>query len=214
MAGKTKDKPFVTRAVSGAEMRGELTARLPAIKAKVAERLARVKTGRPTTYTQEQGEEIYRLMSEGYSLTEACDHLGLSRGTVYHWKEKNPSFDALLARAREALAEHAFSEAYAIPKKLLALYDGDKKHEVRLDPARVQAARLATNTLQWYAERLAPKTYGQKVPEAASVTVNNNSLTVNSRDLTPDQREALRAALLAAKALPNGAVIDGEAEAD
>jgi hypothetical protein len=205
-----KDKTFKTRAPSGGEMREELTARLPAIKAKVKERALKAKTGRPTTYTEEIGEEIYRLMSEGYSVTEACDALNISRGTVYHWKEKNPAFDSLLARAREALAEFAFSEAYAIPKKLLALYDEDKNNEVRLDPARVQAARLATNTLQWYAERLAPKTFGERKAEAPSLTINNNSLTVDSRSLTPEQREALRGALLAAKAIP--LTIEGEPE--
>lgn len=207
MAGKTKDKPFVTRAVSGAEMRQELTARLPAIKAKAKERAAKAKTGRPTTYTEEIGEEIFRLMAEGYSLTDACDELNIARGTVYRWAEKEP-FATTLARARAALAEHAFSEAYAIPKRLLAEYV--KNPDLKMDPAKVQAARLATNTLQWYSERMNPKTFGERKPEAPSLTVNNNSLTINSRDLTPEQREALRGALLAAKAMP--LTIDGETE--
>lgn len=201
-----KDKSFKTRAPSGGEMREELTARLPAIKAKAKERALKAKTGRPTTYTEEIGEEIYRLMSEGYSVTEACDALNISRGTVYHWKERIPAFDSILARAREALAEFAFSEAYAIPKKLLDLYE--KNPDLKLDPARVQAARLATNTLQWYSERLAPKTFGERKPEAPSLTINNNSLTVDSRSLTLEQREALRGALLAAKAMP--ITIDGD----
>ena len=201
-----KDKSFKTRAPSGGEMREELSARLPAIKAKAKERALKAKTGRPTTYTEEIGEEIYRLMSEGYSVTEACDALNISRGTVYHWKERIPAFDSILARAREALAEFAFSEAYAIPKKLLDLYE--KNPDLKLDPARVQAARLATNTLQWYSERLAPKTFGERKPEAPSLTINNNSLTVDSRSLTLEQREALRGALLAAKAMP--ITIDGD----
>ena len=123
-------------------------------------------------------------------------------------RKRIPAFDSILARGREALAEFAFSEAYAIPKRLLALYDDDKTGELKLDPARVQAARLATNTLQWYSERLAPKTFGERKPEAPSLTINNNSLTVDSRSLTPEQREALRGALLAAKAMP--ITIDGD----
>jgi hypothetical protein len=99
-----------------------------------------------------------------------------------------------------ALAEFAFSEAYAIPKRLLAEYEN--KPDLKMDPAKAQVARLATNTLQWYAERLAPDRYAPKQPEAPSLVVNNNSLTVDSRALSPDQRSALREALLAAKAVP------------
>ena len=84
-------------------------------------------------------------MGEGFSLTEACDHMGIARSTVLRWAEKHEAFAASLTRAREALAEHAFSEAYAIPRKLLKLYDNEP--DLKLDPARVQLARLATDTL-------------------------------------------------------------------
>jgi hypothetical protein len=138
-------------------------------------------------------------MGEGFSLTEACDHMGIARSTVLRWAEKNEAFAASLARAREALAEHAFSEAYAIPRKLLKLYEEDP--ELKMDPARVQLARLASDTLKWYAERLKPRTFGEKKIEQ-SVTITNNALTIDSRELSQDQRDALRGALLAAKNLP------------
>lgn len=195
-----KEKIFQTRAPSGAQMRESLTQQLPAIKAKARANAGKA-IGRPTVYTEEQGERLLTLMSEGYSLTEACDAIGVPRSTVYRWAEKEP-FATLFARARGALAEFAFSEAYAIPKRLLAMYDEDKTGTLKLDPARVQAARLATDTLKWYAERLAPDRYAPKQPEAPSLVVNNNSLTVDSRALSPDQRSALREALLAAKAVP------------
>jgi hypothetical protein len=185
-------------------MTRELQARLPAIKAKVRERVAKA-NGRPCEYTVEKGEQIAALMGEGLSFTEACDHMGIARSTVLRWEGKDPAFAATLARAREALAEHAFSEAYAIPRKLLALYDKDP--DLKLDPARVQAARLASDCLRWYAERLKPRAFAEKKAEPA-VLVTNNSLTINSRDLSQDQRDALRGALLAAKAMPN--VIDHE----
>jgi hypothetical protein len=194
-----KEKVFRTRAPSGAEMRASLTEQLPAIKAKVRANAAKAVIGRPTVYTEAQGEKLLALMAEGYTVTEACDAIGVPRSTVYRWAEKEP-FATMFARARSALAEFAFSEAYAIPKKLLALYEADK--ELKLDPARVQAARLATDTLKWYSERLAPDRYAPKQPEAPSLVVNNNSLTVDSRSLSPDQRSALREALLAAKAVP------------
>ena len=199
MARDKTAKQFKTRAPSGQDMTKELQVRLPAIKAKVKERTDKLLMGRPTTYRPEIGDSICALMAEGNSLTDACDKLGILRGTVHGWAERNPDFAATLARAREALAEHAFSEAYAIPKKLLALYDANP--ELKLDPARVQAARLATDTLKWYSERLKPRTFGEKKIEQ-SVTITNNALTIDSRELSQDQRDALRGALLAAKNLP------------
>lgn len=199
MARDKTAKQYRTRAPSGQDMTKELQARLPAIKAKVKERTDKLLMGRPTTYKPEIGDQLCALMAEGNSLTDACDKLGILRGTVHGWGERNPDFAATLARAREALAEHAFSEAYAIPRKLLALYDKDP--DLKLDPARVQAARLASDTLRWYAERLKPRAFAEKKAEPA-VLVTNNSLTINSRDLSQDQRDALRGALLAAKAMP------------
>ena len=198
MARDKSAKQFKTRAVSGQEMTRELQARLPAIKAKVRSRVA-LANGRPCEFTPERGDNICALMGEGFSLTEACDHMGIARSTVLRWAEKHDAFAYSLIRAREALAEHAFSEAYAIPRKLLALYDKDP--DLKLDPARVQAARLASDTLRWYAERLKPRAFAEKKAEPA-VLVTNNSLTINSRDLSQDQRDALRGALLAAKAMP------------
>ena len=196
MARATSVKQFKTRAVSGQEMTQSLKTQLPELKAKVKARLA---NGRPCEYTPEKGEDICALMGEGFSLTEACDSMGIARGTVLRWAEKDERFGSSLMRARESLAEHAFSEAYAIPRKLLKLYDEDPN--LKLDPARVQAARLATDTLKWYAERLKPRTFGEKKIEQ-SVTITNNALTIDSRELSQDQRDALRGALLAAKSLP------------
>ena len=198
MAKDKTSKQYRTRAPSGQDMTKELQALLPEIKARVKARVA-LANGRPSEFTPERGDKIASLMGEGFSLTEACDSMGIARSTVLRWAEKNEAFAATLARAREALAEHAFSEAYAIPRKLLKLYDNDEN--LKLDPARVQLARLATDTLKWYAERLKPRTFGEKKIEQ-SVTITNNALTIDSRELSQDQRDALRGALLAAKNLP------------
>ena len=206
MAKDKTAKQYRTRATTGQEANKEITARRADIRESVKARIAKA-TGRPSTYDESLGTELCKLISEGMSLTEACDSLGLARSTVLTWAESGnqPLFTSNLARAREALAEHAFSEAYAIPRKLLKLYDNDEN--LKLDPARVQLARLATDTLKWYAERLKPRTFGEKKIEQ-SVTITNNALTIDSRELSQDQRDALRGALLAAKNLP--ATIDHE----
>ena len=212
MAGRSKanKEPNLLRGHSGREMREDLQARLPAIKAKARQAIDKAKTGRPTNYDPAIGERIYYLMSEGLSLTEACDEVGVARGTVHSWKQKNEEFSALLADARDALAEFAFSEAYAIPKRLLSLYELDP--DLKLDPARVSAAKLATDSLKWYAERLAPKTFADKTrkveisgPNGAPIQMA--AVTISADSLTDEQRAILRLALSRAK---QGDAIDGD----
>jgi hypothetical protein len=149
-------------------------------------------------------------MSEGCSLTEACDELGVARGTVHGWKRVSPEFATVLADAREALAEFAFSEAYAIPRKLLKMYE--ENPDLKLDPARISAAKLATDSLRWYSERLAPKTFADKTrkieisgPNGAPVQIA--AVTINAESLSDEQRAILRLALSHAK---SGEALDGE----
>lgn len=199
---------------TGQDMTRELQERLPAIKAKAKLAVAKVKTGRPLEYTPEKGETILAYMAEGYSLTDACDEMGIARSTVYRWAEKDPSFATTLTRARESLAEFAFSEAYAIPRRLLALYDADTTGELKLDPARIAAAKLATDTLKWYAERLAPKTFADKTrkvevsgPNGAPIQIA--AVTISAESLSDEQRDILRLALRQARTGASDA-IDGE----
>lgn len=199
---------------TGQQMNGELQARLPAIKAKAKANIEKASIGRPIEYTPEKGERILAYMSEGYSLTDACDAMGIARSTVHRWADKDASFALTLTRAREALAEHAFSEAYAIPKRLLALYDADTTGELKLDPARIAAAKLATDTLKWYAERLAPKTFADKTrkvevsgPNGAPIQIA--AITISADALSDEQRDILRLALQQARTGATDA-IDGE----
>ena len=185
---------------SGAELRTELQARLPLVKANRPPASV-VRTGRPSKYTPEIGEQILGLMANGMTLTEACDELKLYRSTVHRWAEKNPSFATILAHARFSLAEHAFTQAHLIPKKL---YESALNGE-ELSGPMVAAARLYTDSLRWYAERLNPRDYGQQSKQSIELTGKNGgpiqttALVFDSRDLSPEARDALRQALLSAK---------------
>jgi hypothetical protein len=194
-------KPIEQRVrYSGAELREELQKRLPEVKSKRVP-ASEVLIGRPSTYTPQLGESILQLMANGMTLTEACDELGLYRSTVYRWAENNPSFATTLARAKLSLAEHAFSQAHAIPKKL---YESALKGEEISGPM-VAAARLYTDSLKWYAERLNPRDYAQQSKQSIELTGKNGgpiqttALVFDSRDLSIEARDALRQALLSAK---------------
>jgi hypothetical protein len=71
--GKAKKPKELRIRYSGAELREELQARLPLLKAQRVEP-KKVITGRPTSYTPELGDKILALMAEGMSLTESCEY--------------------------------------------------------------------------------------------------------------------------------------------
>ena len=189
---------------SGRELKDALKVSLPIEKAKRAP----VKIGRPSKYSEEIGQELLGLMANGYTVTEAADVLKIDRGTVYRWAESNPSFASLLARAKHALAEHAFTQAAAIPRELYASVQAGQP----IDGPTVAAARLYTDSLKWYAERLNPAAYAAQSKQSLEIsgTMAVASVVLDSRALSPDQRDALRYALMAANAAPTIEHDEGE----
>ncbi len=107
--------------------------------------------GRPSIYTDEIAGEISDRLAEGESLRQICrdDHLP-NRRTVLRWQAENPSFAAIIVRAREGQAD--------------CLHDdmADIEGEVRSGSLDPQAARVIIWSKQWRAGKLAPKKYGDK----------------------------------------------------
>ncbi len=58
--------------------------------------------GRPTDYTPEIGNVVYRLMSEGLSLTAAAGAMGIARATVHNWMKRYPELLDSVERGRAA----------------------------------------------------------------------------------------------------------------
>jgi hypothetical protein len=151
-------------------------------------------------------------MAEGLTCQDAQQAVGLPASTFADWLEKGggDAAEALsareaYARARLALADAAFSQALAIPRQLYAMAIGQGDAEAEgppVDSAMVQAGKLLTDSLRWYAERLAPLAYADRKNETPVVNVTNNSLTISGRDLSPDQRSQLRELLNAASNAP------------
>lgn len=105
-------------------------------------------TGRPSTYTEEMGNRICDLLTEGKSLRKICmgdDFPNAS--TVYVWLDRFPSFAEKYARAREAATEDMLEDILEIADH--ATLDAQEKR-VRID------------TRKWVMGRLKPKKYGDK----------------------------------------------------
>ena len=112
-----------------------------------------------------------------------------SRSTVYRWMDENPEFRTRIARAREGLADH-------VAWQILEMASKSTNETANADRVKLAA-------WQWHAARLAPKKYGDRqtteLTGANGGPVQVEAKTVNTKDMTPEQREALRALLLAAK---------------
>lgn len=196
-------------------MREHLQGALAQYQSNALEKIEK-RRGRPSSYSEEKAERLFRLMAEGISITTACDMLDIPRSTLWDWERcergLKDDFPHRLARAREAYAEHAASEAIAIPLRLLE--EAEKDKESKIDPARVQIAKLASDTWRWYAERLKPRAYADKTkrveisgPNGAPIQMA--AVTISADSLSDEQREVLRIALQQAKAGSED-VLDGE----
>ena len=82
------------------------------------------KTGRPTLYTPELAEKICELIRSGKSERNICQMDGMpSMTTLWNWKNENPEFLKLSARAREESAEVYAEKATNEAVKLAAMLD-------------------------------------------------------------------------------------------
>lgn len=147
------------------------------------------------TYKPEFGERIFDVMINGKDVVEACEILGWNRGSVYRWMREHPEFDSWCARAREGLADYKVHEIDQVIKKVT--------------PESAPADRVKLAGLQWRAEKIFPKKYAPRQQteltgkDGAPIQVQQHTI-IDSASLDADQRDALRAILLAAQAQPEG----------
>jgi hypothetical protein len=122
---------------------------------------------RPSLYTAELTTEICERLAEGRSLRSICaddDMPGMR--TVLDWLERYPDFRAKYGRAREIQAELQVDEMVEIAD------DSRNDWMERNDPKNpgyvangenIQRAKLRLEQRRWFAEKLLPKKYGNKV---------------------------------------------------
>lgn len=111
-----------------------------------------VKTGRPSSFTEEMADKIVAELAEGRSLTAICAADDMpGRRTVLDWQERDEAFRARCARAREAGAEIAFDCMTQIEADVLA------------GKVEASAGRTVLSSMQWRLSKIAPKRFGDKL---------------------------------------------------
>ena len=106
--------------------------------------------GRPVTHTQDVADEFLRRLGDGQSLRAICAQDDMpSWATVWRWLDGDEGFRARYARAREL-------QAHAIAQR--ALDDAEAETDAQL-------GRLKLDARKWFAAKVAPKLYGEKITQ-------------------------------------------------
>lgn len=137
--------------------------------------------GRPSKYKPEYCEKIMDIAKTGAGMVEwalACD---VDRVTLYDWAEKHEDFSTALTRAK--MLEQAWWETTG----------RDNLNADRFN-ALVWKTTMQARFRDDYTERKVTEVSG---PDGGAIKVE--AKTVDARALEPEQREALKQILLAAK---------------
>jgi len=124
-----------------------------------------------STYTEAIGDIICEGIAQGRSLRSICAEPGMPHAsTVCKWVGLFPLFATQYIRAREAQAETLAEETLAIAD------DGSNDWMQKNDPKNpgyefngehVQRSRLRVDARKWFASKVYPKRYGEKLELAA-----------------------------------------------
>ncbi len=123
---------------------------------------------RPSKYSQHLADAICDLLVDGKSLRTICSTAKMpSRSTVIRWLAENEGFRNQYARARELQADTLAEEILDIADKAVLgerlKKDGKGKVLERQTGDMVERSKLMIDARKWYAGKLQPKKYGERV---------------------------------------------------
>ena len=155
-------------------------------------------SGRPTSYRPEYCQCIIELMAEGRSLDGCAALLGVHPDSLHEWQRVHPEFSVAVRAGRAAAT--AFWET-----RLLDVAQGGAGNAQAIQWALRNRSRAASG---WDHAHAKLEVSG---PDGGALQVQNEVTVIDARLLTPDQRNAFKLALLAAKALadPDRCSVEG-----
>lgn len=124
---------------------------------------------RRSKFSQKFADAICARLSAGDSIRTICKDEDMpTQSTVYKWLAAEPAFSEQYARARETQADCLADEILAISDettmKVITEVDGKPvEKEVPIDAVGVARNRLRADSRKWYAGKVAPKKYGDKL---------------------------------------------------
>lgn len=144
--------------------------------------------GRPTIYTEELGREICSRIASGESLRRICrdDDMPEAR-TVHYWLLDKKEFFQQYEQARLIQAQILVDELFDIAddgaNDWMVRYEEETGETVyKVNGEAVQRSRLRLDTRKWYASKIIPKIYGDKLN-----VEQNGAVEVVVRYATPEK---------------------------
>lgn len=136
----------------------------------------RKKPGPPSTYTDAVGEALCARIAAGESLRKVCASPGMPcYSNALKWLENNESLRAKYARARERQAD----------------FYADAVIEIADTEEDANRARVMIDARKWYASKLKPKVYGDKLDVAVSHTLDLTNALAEARGRLANAAPAL-----------------------
>ena len=141
---------------------------MAAIKGASKRKLPPKKTGRPTDKTPELLKAICDGIAIGRSARAMCVEVGIVQSTLWKWLNESAEFSKQYTRAKEDCADYIAAEIVEIAD------DGSRDYVKTTDGREVPdydhiaRSRLRVDARKWYASKLAPKKYGDKVDHEVS----------------------------------------------
>ncbi len=206
MAGKKATKPAgaektFSREEWGEEQNREETRTWTTIKERASDLAVRLRGRPPYPWTTEKEDELLNRIANGQSLASICEADDMpSPSAVFRRMERDDAFRERYYRAREQQGALLFDQCLQIADDDSAdVLPGDASQgiEPTVNHAAIARAKLRIETRF----RMAGK-YNVRFAEKAgadAVTVNHNTLQIDARTMDVDQREQLRAMLIAAR---------------
>ncbi len=151
----------------------------PVIEAPLKPKQGEKLISRPIGFRKAVADEFCRRIGEGRSERSVCKDPDMpAHATIYKWEHENPEFATQYARARDERATHLAEEALTI---------GDGLGEAPTSE-QIQAAKLRVDTRKWFASKLAPKKYGERLQTDATVNANvTGDLTMRLQAMSDDE---------------------------
>jgi hypothetical protein len=122
-------------------------------------------------YSDDLAARICEHVADGLSLKEACELPGMpARRTAYKWLGEHDNFVRMYARAREERAD-------LIADEIVSIADSEP------DPNK---ARVRIDARKWWAAKVNPKKYGDKL----TTENTNTSYFISDKPMTKEEWEA------------------------
>ena len=136
--------------------------------------------GRPTIYRPQYGDKIAKAMAAGLSAEAAAAKAGISARCLYTWQHKHPEFE-------QAIQEGRHRALLWWEERALAMATGEAGSAQIVSLGLRNRSRAASG---WEDRQ------GRELTGPAGGPVQIETTTIDAASLTPDQRDALRAALV------------------